>query len=362
MFQAEQGQQILAQSEYAAALAGLRYVSDEDTPGIQRRRHGKGFAYRRADGTAIGDRAFRRRVNALAIPPAWTSVWISPDPDAHLAATGRDAKGRKQYRYNPAFLQIRGLAKFNHLIAFAETLPKVRATIDEHLRLAGMPREKVLATAIALLEQTLIRVGNEDYVRQNGSFGLTTLRNRHVRVEGSELKFLFKGKSGKTWRLSVRNRRVAKIIRACQELPGQNLFQYLDPEAGPQKITSSDVNEYLRAAAGAEVTAKDFRTWAATVEAALAFNQLRQEGPPLKKHVREVLERVADKLGNTPTICRKCYVHPEVIAAYEAGELKLGRIDGDDSGEQTELDAAERAVLRFLKARAAGSTQTAPSS
>jgi len=362
VFQAEQGQQILAQSEYAAALAGLRYVSDEDTPGIQRRRHGKGFAYRRADGTAIGDRAFRRRVNALAIPPAWTSVWISPDPDAHLAATGRDAKGRKQYRYNPAFLQIRGLAKFNHLIAFAETLPKVRATIDEHLRLAGMPREKVLATAIALLEQTLIRVGNEDYVRQNGSFGLTTLRNRHVRVEGSELKFLFKGKSGKTWRLSVRNRRVAKIIRACQELPGQNLFQYLDPEAGPQKITSSDVNEYLRAAAGAEVTAKDFRTWAATVEAALAFNQLRQEGPPLKKHVREVLERVADKLGNTPTICRKCYVHPEVIAAYEAGELKLGRIDGDDSGEQTELDAAERAVLRFLKARAAGSTQTAPSS
>lgn len=362
MFQAEQGQQILAQSEYAAALAGLRYVSDEDTPGIQRQRHGKGFAYRRADGKSIRDRAFRRRVNALAIPPAWTSVWISPDPDAHLAATGRDAKGRKQYRYNPAFLQIRGLAKFNHLIAFAQTLPKVRATIDEHLRLAGMPREKVLATAIALLEQTLIRVGNEDYVRQNGSFGLTTLRNRHVRVEGSELKFLFKGKSGKTWRLSVRNRRVAKIIRACQELPGQNLFQYLDPEAGPQKITSSDVNEYLRAAAGAEVTAKDFRTWAATVEAALAFNQLRQDGPPLKKHVREVLERVADKLGNTPTICRKCYVHPEVIAAYEAGELKLGRIDGDDSGPQTELDAAERAVLRFLKARAAGSTQTAPSS
>jgi len=352
VFQAEQGQQILAQSEYAAAVAGLRYVSDDDTPGIRRERHGKGFTYRRADGAAIGDRAFRRRVNALAIPPAWTSVWISPDPDAHLAATGRDAKGRKQYRYNPAFLQVRGLAKFGHLVAFAQSLPKIRGTIDEDLRLAGMPRDKVLATVIALLEQTLIRVGNEDYVKQNGSFGLTTLRNRHVRIDGSELKFLFKGKSGKTWRLSVRNRRVAKIIRACQELPGQNLFQYLDGDDGPQKITSSDVNEYLRAAAGAEVTAKDFRTWAATVEAALAFNQMREDGPPLKKHVREVLERVAERLGNTPTICRKCYVHPEVIAAYEAGELKLGRVEGDEGTAHTELDAAERAVLRFLKGRA----------
>lgn len=348
MFLAEQGQQILAQSGYAAAMAGLRYVSDEETPGIARERRGTGFSYRRADGACVRDAAFRRWVRGLAIPPAWTQVWISPDPNAHLAATGRDAKGRKQYRYNPAFLHIRGLAKFDHLIEFAQVLPKIRATIDEHLGLPGMPREKVLATVIALLEQTLIRIGNEDYARQNGSFGLTTLRNRHVRVEGSELKFLFKGKSGKTWRLSVRNRRVARIIRACQDLPGQNLFQYLDADKAPQKIASSDVNEYLRDAAGRDVTAKDFRTWAATVEAALAFRQLQEGGPPLKKHVREVLERVADRLGNTPTICRKCYVHPDIIAAYESGAFALHDCGGDAHG----LDAAERAVLRFLKSRA----------
>jgi DNA topoisomerase-1 len=350
MFLAEQSPQILAQAEYAAAVAGLRYVSDDETPGIRRERHGAGFTYRGADGRSVRDRAFRKRVRALAIPPAWTSVWISPDPDAHLAATGRDAKGRKQYRYNPAFLEVRGLAKFGHLIAFALSLPKIRETVNAHLSLRGMPRERVLATVIALLEQTLIRVGNEDYVKQNGSFGLTTLRNRHVKVDGSELKFLFKGKSGKTWRLSVKNRRVAKIIRACQELPGQNLFQYLDDDNQPQKITSSDVNAYLREAAGREVTAKDFRTWAATVEAALAFHAV--DGPVLKKHVRDVVTHVAEKLGNTPTICRKCYIHPQIIAAYEAGELKLAVADAEPDEERTGLDEAERAVLRFLKARA----------
>ena len=349
MFLAEQSPQILAQAEYAAAVAGLHYVSDEETPGISRERHGAGFTYRGADGRPVQDRAFRKRVRALAIPPAWTSVWISRDPDAHLAATGRDAKGRKQYRYNPAFLEVRGLAKFGHLIAFAQSLPKIRETVNAHLSLRGMPRERVLATVIALLEQTLIRIGNEDYVKQNGSFGLTTLRNKHVKVDGSELKFLFKGKSGKTWRLSVRNKRVARIIRACQELPGQNLFQYLDGDGRPQKITSSDVNAYLREAAGREVTAKDFRTWAATVEAALAFHAI--EGPVLKKHVREVVERVAGKLGNTPAICRKCYIHPDVIAAYESGEFKLSVGDEEPDEERTDLDAAERAVLRFLKTR-----------
>ncbi len=350
MFQAEQSPQILAQADYAAAVAGLRYVSDEDTPGIRRERHGTGFTYRSADGRPIRDRSFRNRVRALAIPPAWTSVWISPDPDAHIAATGRDAKGRKQYRYNPAFLQVRGLAKFGHMVAFAEALPKIRKTVDTHLSLRGMPREKVLATVIALLEQTLIRIGNEDYVRQNGSFGLTTLRNKHVRVEGSELRFLFKGKSGKTWRLSVRNRRVAKIIRACQDLPGQNLFQYLDENDEPQKVTSADVNDYLREAAGRDVSAKDFRTWAATVEAALAFHGI--DGPPLKKHVREVVERVAEKLGNTPTICRKCYIHPAVISAYENGNLRLGALAPDENEDRAALDSAERAVLRFLKSSA----------
>jgi DNA topoisomerase-1 len=349
VFQSELAPQILAQAEYAAAVAGLRYVSDEETPGISRERHGTGFTYRGADGRPIRDAAFRRRVRALAIPPAWTSVWISPDPDAHIAATGRDAKGRKQYRYNPLFVEVRGLAKFGHLIAFAQALPKIRKCVDEHLRLRGMPREKVLASVVALLEQTLIRVGNEDYVRQNGSFGLTTLRNRHVQVQGSELRFLFKGKSGKTWRLSLHNKRVAKVIRACQELPGQNLFQYLDDDGAPQKVTSSDVNGYLRNAAGHEVTAKDFRTWAGTVDAALAFQRI--EGPPLKKHVREVVAQVAERLGNTPTICRKCYIHPEIIAAYEQGELALGNHIDEEAEDRIELDRAERAVLRFLKSR-----------
>lgn len=349
MFQAEQAPHILAQANYAAAVAGLRYVSDEDTPGIRRERHGKGFTYRHADGRVVRDASFRKRARTLAIPPAWTDVWISPDADAHLAATGRDAKGRKQYRYNPAFVEVRGLAKFGHLIAFAQALPRIRAAVDEHLKLRGMPREKVLATIIALLEQTLIRIGNEDYVKQNGSFGLTTLRNRHVQVEGTELRFLFKGKSGKTWRLSVRNRRVAKIVRTCQELPGQNLFQYLDEQGKPQKVSSSDVNDYLREAAGHEVTAKDFRTWAGTVEAALAFNRI--EGPPLKKHVRDVVTQVAERLGNTPTVCRKCYIHPDIVAAYEQGELSLGAHVDQESEDRTTLDRAERAVLRFLKAR-----------
>jgi len=339
---------ILADADYAAAVAGLRYVSDDDTPGIRRERHGKGFTYRDAKGRAVRDASVLERVRALAIPPAWTGVWISPDADAHLAATGRDAKGRKQYRYNPAFVEVRGIAKFGHLIAFAQALPKIRTAVDADLSLRGMPREKVLATVVALLERTLIRVGNEDYARQNGSFGLTTLRNRHIHIEGSELRFLFKGKSGKTWRLSLRDRRVANIVRACQELPGQNLFQYVqDGEA--HKVTSSDVNDYLRRASGRDATAKDFRTWAGTVEAALAFHRI--EGPPLKKHVREVVTQVAARLGNTPAVCRKCYIHPEIFTAYERGELALGKHADGEAEDRIALDPAERAVLRFLKSR-----------
>ena len=352
-FRARPDPQILTQAEYAAAVAGLRYVSDEDAPGIRRERRGRGFGYRSADGRPVRDPAFLRRARALAIPPAWTDVWIAADADSHVAATGRDARGRKQYRYNPAFVRVRDLAKFDHLIDFAHALPRIRKAVDAHLGLPGMPREKVLATVIALLEQTLIRVGNEDYVKQNGSFGLTTLRNRHVRVAGSELRFLFKGKSGRTWRLSLRNRRVAGIIRSCQELPGQHLFQYLDEDRQPHKITSSDVNAYLRKVSGRDITAKDFRTWAATVEAACAFHRLKHEGPALKKHVREVLNLVAERLGNTPTVCRKCYVHPEIVTAYELGEFDLGPIEQDGSENRLDLDRAERAVLRFLKNRAA---------
>jgi DNA topoisomerase-1 len=347
MFHTNHAPQILAEAQYAAAVAGLRYISDDETPGIRRERQGGGFRYRGPDGQLIRDRQVRARIQKLAIPPAWTSVWISPDPNAHLSATGRDAKGRKQYRYNPAFVEVRDLAKFGHIIAFAESLPKIRSAVHEHVALRGMPREKVLATIIALLEQTLIRVGNEDYAKHNGSFGLTTLRNRHVEIEGSQLRFLFKGKSGKTWRLSIRNRRVANIVRACQELPGQSLFQYLDEAGEPHKVTSSDVNDYLQKISGREVTAKDFRTWAGTVEAALAFHRLH--GAPHKKHVREVVAQVAERLGNTPAICRRCYIHPDVIAAYEAGELALGSHADQSEEDPLTLDKAERAVLRFLK-------------
>ncbi len=292
------------------------------------------------------DRAAITRIRALAIPPAWTSVWISPDPDAHLLATGRDAKGRKQYRYNPEFVAVRDAAKFDHMVAFGETLPKIRTRIDEHMALAGMPREKVLATVIALLEATLIRIGNEDYAKQNGSFGLTTLRNRHVRVTGSELRFVFQGKSGKSWRLSLRDRRVARIIRACQELPGQQLFQYRDADGALHKVSSGDVNDYLREASSRDITAKDFRTWAGTVEAAAAFHAYGAE-PPLKKNVKDVIAHVAEKLGNTPTVCRKCYIHPAIPAAYETGALTLHPRRGSGG-----LEPMERAVLAFLKARA----------
>jgi len=348
MFQNTRGTQTPAAPDHTAAAAGLRYVSDEDTPGIRRMRQGRGFTYRTPNGRIVRDQQFKKRVRALAIPPAWTSVWISPDPRAHLAATGRDAKGRKQYRYNAKFLETRDRTKFHHLIAFARSLPGIRKAVKRHLRLKGMPREKVLATVIALLEQTLIRVGNRGYVKENGSFGLTTLRNHHVHIQGSELRFLFKGKGGKTWRLSVKNARVAKIMRACQELPGQQLFQYLADDGEPQSVTSSDVNAYLREASGRDVTAKDFRTWAATVEAALAFRALK--GPPLKKNVRDVIMQVAEKLGNTATICRKCYIHPAIISAYEKGELALTKSSGANKGG---LDPAERAVLRLLKARRA---------
>lgn len=343
----EQSEQLRSDPQRAASYAGLRYVSDEETPGITRTPHGKGFSYRGVDGRPV-DRSTVERIRALAIPPAWTSVWISPFPNAHLAATGRDAKGRKQYRYNPEFLQIRNTAKFGHLIAFAEVLPKIREAVNANIAMRGVPREKVIATIISLLEQTNIRIGNEDYAKENGSFGLTTLRNKHVRVAGSELRFLFKGKSGKTWRLSVRNRRVAKIIRACQELPGQNLFQYEDETGALQKVTSGDVNDYLRDVSGRDITAKDFRTWAGTVLAAAALNGL--EGPPLKKHTREVIAHVADQLRNTATICRRCYVHPDIVTAYEAGELKLS-IRNADAECSAGLDPIEHAVLRFLKSR-----------
>jgi DNA topoisomerase-1 len=344
----------ISDSREAAEVAGLTYVNDSD-PGIGRRKVGKGFAYTTSDGKRVTDEATLARIRSLAIPPAYTDVWICADPDGHIQATGRDAKGRKQYRYHPRFREFRDSAKYEHMFAFARALPGIRARVAEHMALRGMPREKVLATVVHLLEATMIRVGNDEYVRQNNSFGLTTLRNRHVAVSGSELKFRFKGKSGKTWNLSVKDRRVAKIVRACQDLPGQELFAYVGEDGAVHDVTSADVNGYLREIAGSDITAKDFRTWTGTVLAALALAEFEEVDTQAaaKKNVRAAIEQVAARLGNTPTVCRKCYVHPEIFAAYLDKQLALEiRQEVEEELRDVEhLRAEEAAVLALLRSR-----------
>src|SRR5215203_5324903 len=339
----------------AAESAGLLYVSDEE-PGIRRRKAGKGFGYRGPTGEPVKDKATLERIRALAIPPAYTDVWICPDPRGHIQATGRDAKGRKQYRYHTGFREVRESTKYEHMLEFAKGLPAIRKTIDEHMSLRGLPREKVLATVVHLLENTLIRVGNADYVKQNKSYGLTTLRDPHVKVEGGELRFQFKGKSGKTWKLQVKDRRIARIVKACQDLPGQDLFQYLDENGAQQSVTSADVNAYLKEITGCDITAKDFRTWAGTVLAALALAEFESfdSEAKAKKNVRAAIERVSSQLGNTPTICRKCYVHPEVFTSYLEGSLLLNIRDEVETELREELAGLrpeEAAVLTFLEAR-----------
>ncbi|MFO1151522.1 MAG: DNA topoisomerase IB [Alsobacter sp.] len=312
----------------AAEAAGLTYVSDAD-PGIRRRKAGRGFSYRGPDGAAVTDPATLARIRALAIPPAYKDVWICADPDGHIQATGRDARGRKQYRYHPRWREVRDSTKYEHMLDFARALPALRRRVDADMRKPGLTRERVLATVVNLLENTLIRVGNDEYAKQNKSYGLTTLRNRHVRVEGAELKFAFKGKSGKTWNLRLKDRRVAKVVRACQELPGQHLFQYVDDDGARQAVSSADVNAYLKEATGRAVTAKDFRTWAGTLLAAMALREfeLLDGEARTKKNVKAAIERVSARLGNTPTICRTCYVHPEIVAAYLDGGLSRSVIE-----------------------------------
>jgi DNA topoisomerase I len=337
----------------AAQSAGLSYVSD-DEKGLRRERAGNSFRYVKANGDPVADEATLERIRKLAIPPAWTDVWICPKANGHLQATGRDARGRKQYRYHPQFREVRESTKYEHMLDFARALPSIRGKLAEHMALRGLPREKVLATIVHLLETTLIRVGNEDYAKENKSYGLTTLRNPHVSVEGTELRFRFKGKSGKSWRLQLKDRRVAKIVRACQELPGQKLFEYLDENGEPKEVTSSDVNAYLKEITGREVTAKDFRTWAGTVLAALALREFERADSQAttKKNLRAAIEQVAQRLGNTPAICRKCYVHPEVLAAYIEGGLELKIKDEAPAPESaTALKAEEKAVLAMLEKR-----------
>lgn len=339
----------------AAEAAGLVYVSDEQ-PGIARQAGGSGFRYAKANGEPVRDDATLERIRKLAIPPAWTDVWICARPNGHLQATGRDARGRKQYKYHPGFREVRESTKYGHMLEFARALPVIRARIAQDMALRGLPRDKVLATVVHLLETTLIRVGNDDYARSNRSYGLTTLRNPHVQVQGSELRFQFKGKSGKTWRLQVRDRRIARIVKSCQELPGQELFQYLGEDGGIRRVTSADVNAYLREISGMDITAKDFRTWAGTVLAALALQEFEafDTQAALKKNLRCAIERVAARLGNTPTICRKCYVHPEIFSAYGEGALLLQVKDKVEEGLRDDLPGLkpeEAAVLSLLEAR-----------
>ncbi len=345
----------VGQARGAARAAGLRYASDA-RPGVTRRRAGRGFTYRDPDGNTISDRAVRDRIARLAIPPAWTDVWICPSPSGHLQASGRDARGRKQYRYHSGWHQRRGTDKFDRMLAFAKALPRIRRRCNADLARRGLPREKVVAVVVRLLERTLIRVGNDEYARLNRSFGLTTLRDRHARVSGSVVRFRFRGKSGMTHEVDLTDRRLAAVIRRCQELPGQELFQYVDPAGAVQDIGSDDVNAYVREASGGDFTAKDFRTWAGTVLAYSALRALQpaDRAPTAKRNVVEAIRLTADRLGNTPAVARGSYVHPAVLEAYLDGSLRGALVEAaeDQSIPPDQADAEEEAaVVRLLRQR-----------
>jgi DNA topoisomerase I len=334
--------------ERSARAAGLRHVSDEE-PGIARRRRGRGFQYIGPDGATIRDRDERARIEALAIPPAWTEVWICPSRNGHIQATGRDARGRKQYRYHPKWREVRDETKYHRLAAFARALPRIRRRVDRDLRRRALSRERVVATVVRLLDVTTMRVGNDEYVRENKSFGLTTLRERHVELSGDRIRFRFRGKGGKAHDVDVEDPRVARVIRRCEELPGQHLFQYVNGEGEPVDVTSDDVNDYIQEAAGDEFTAKDFRTWTGTVLAACALDELGAAEAP-KKQLVTAIESVARELGNTPAVCRACYVHPEVIDAHGNGTLRrrLSRRGGRTPGSRG-LSSQEARVLTLLE-------------
>jgi DNA topoisomerase-1 len=345
----------IADPEESAREAGLRYVRD-DRPGITRRGAGKGFSYRDPSGARITDKRTLARIKALAIPPAWTDVWISPSPNGHIQATGRDAKGRKQYRYHPKWREVRDANKYEHTIAFARALPGIRERVEADLRKPGLPREKVLALIVRLLETTLIRVGNDEYARQNKSYGLTTMRDRHVDVEGSTVSFSFNGKAGVEHEVDLRDRRLARIVKRCQEVPGQELFQYIDESGDRRDVTSDDVNAYLKEISGQDFTAKDFRTWAGTKLAAEALAEFEEfdSDAAAKQNVVAAIERVASRLGNTTAVCRKCYVHPAVIDAYMDGDTVASikaRAGKELAQHLHDLDPEEAAVLMLLHER-----------
>jgi len=340
----------------SAKAVGLRYSSD-DRPGIRRRRAGKHFSYVGTDGKAVRDERTLARITALGIPLAYNDVWIATDPRGHLQATGRDAKGRKQYRYHPHWHEVRDETKFDRMVAFGQALPQIRERTAADLRRQGLPREKVLAVVVQLLEKTLIRVGNEEYARDNKSYGLTTMRNKHVKVGEQRLRFHFRGKSGVEHEVTLRDRRLARTVKRCRDLPGHELFQYLDDDGQRKTITSDDVNDYLREITGEEFTAKDFRTWAGTVLCSLVLSEFDTclSEAQAKKNVVAAVKQVAARLGNTPAVCRKSYIHPAILDAYLDGPILQALHDfaeGAPRGEQHELDAAEHALLDLLQQRA----------
>jgi DNA topoisomerase I len=331
--------------------ARLTYVSDLD-PGIRRRKAGHGFNYRDADGQPVTAEPILERIRKLAIPPAWTDVWIAPSARGHIQATGRDAKSRKQYRYHARWREVRDSGKYDRLIAFGHALPKLRKQVARDLALPGLPRDKVLAAVVRVMEITLVRVGNEEYAKTNKSFGLTTLRDRHARIAGGKAVFEFRGKSGKVQTTGFRDRRLARIVKACQDLPGQRLFQYLDDDGQRHAVESADVNAYLRDALGEDFSAKDFRTWAGTLAAARALVILPQCADPgeAKTNVTTCVKAVAGVLGNTPAVCRQAYIHPAILDAYEAGRLSLKATENDRTFELAVLKFLETARARSAKA------------
>jgi DNA topoisomerase-1 len=351
-----------AAAEYvsSAEAVGLRYVTDA-MPGIRRKRHGRGFTYTDPEGCVIRDRALLRRFRSLVIPPAWTDVWICPDPDGHLQVTARDGRGRKQYRYHPSFREQRDGTKFERMIELSDVLWKIRERVESDIALPELPRDKVMATVVWLLERTLIRVGTQEYAKANKSYGLTTLRRKHVQIDGPRMRFDFRGKSGVAHAVSVTDRRIARIVQRCAELPGYELFQYVDDTGQRQVVQAEDVNAYLREAAGREVTAKDFRTWAGTMHAAAS---LRALGPATskkdaEKNIKAAVDRTAALLGNTRSVCRKYYIHPALLEAYLEGSVLPPEESGGWRERQTSgptLRHHEREVLAFLRARLEGAS------
>lgn len=336
----------------ATEAAGLVHLTDGE-PGIRRRRAGKGFTYLDPDGRKVADGETLSRIRSLAIPPAWTDVWISPLADSHMQATGRDERGRKQYRYHPEWTACRDEVKFGSLAAFASALPNLRGRVEADLGKRGLTRDRVLASVVWLLDNSMIRIGNPSYSRDNGSFGLTTLRGRHVAIEGSTLRFAFRGKAGKEWRLRIADRRIARVVRTIQDLPGQHLFQYLDEEGGRRQVHSQDVNGYIREVMGAGFSSKHFRTWGGTVRAAglLAETPRPENGRAAAVALNAAIDRVAARLGNTRAVCRQCYIHPLVIDSWNAGQLgeELARLRARMRRDPAPLSEEEAVVLRWLE-------------